>query len=235
MRGTFSRSGVAWAEYWRVSMPSTPTSASRVPICCPTRCGWRAIGFPGATFIQADIRHVPYEEEFDIVCALDVIEHVDEDDVALGEVARAAKPGGGVVVAVTQHRWLWGLAILYALASPEVTLIGATTVMGNVDVDHTTENTLAVLELCGYADVEVARGAGRPLVRDHMPFPVVHGARGLGEAELPPRRVRHRTATPRDCWSRRRANVPARSSWSRPARSRTSRWRCRRSRHSPSC
>lgn len=78
------------------------------------------------------------------------------------------------------------LAILYALASPEVTLIGATTVMGNVDVDHTTENTLAVLELCGYADVEVARGAGRPLVRDHMPFPVVHGARGLGEAELPP-------------------------------------------------
>ena len=78
------------------------------------------------------------------------------------------------------------LAILYALASPEVTLIGATTVMGNVDVDHTTENTLAVLELCGFADVEVARGAGRPLVRDHMPFPVVHGARGLGEAELPP-------------------------------------------------
>jgi purine nucleosidase len=78
------------------------------------------------------------------------------------------------------------LAIMYALASPEVTLIGATTVMGNVDVDHTTENTLAVLELCGYADVEVARGAGRPLVRDHMPFPVVHGARGLGEAELPP-------------------------------------------------
>ena len=78
------------------------------------------------------------------------------------------------------------LAILYALASPEVTLIGATTVMGNDDVDHTTENTLAVLELCGFADVEVARGAGRPLVRDHMPFPVVHGARGLGEAELPP-------------------------------------------------
>ena len=58
--------------------------------------------------------------------------------------------------------------------------------MGNVDVDHTTENTLAVLELCGYADVEVAKGAGRPLVRDHMAFPVVHGARGLGEAELPP-------------------------------------------------
>jgi purine nucleosidase len=78
------------------------------------------------------------------------------------------------------------LAILYALASPEVTLIAATTVMGNVDVEQTTENTLAVLELCGYTDVEVAKGAGRPLVRDHLAFPVVHGERGLGRAELPP-------------------------------------------------
>ena len=78
------------------------------------------------------------------------------------------------------------LAILLALASPDVTLIAATTVMGNVDVEQTTENTLAVLELCGYADVEVARGAGRPLVRDHTAFPVVHGERGLGRAELPP-------------------------------------------------
>jgi purine nucleosidase len=78
------------------------------------------------------------------------------------------------------------LAILYALASPEVTLIGATTVMGNVDVEQTTENTLAVLELCGHTDVEVAKGAGRPLVREHLAFPVVHGERGLGRAELPP-------------------------------------------------
>jgi purine nucleosidase len=78
------------------------------------------------------------------------------------------------------------LAILLALASPEVTLIAATTVMGNVGIEQTTENTLAVLELCGYGDVEVARGAERPLVRDHLAFPVVHGERGLGRAELPP-------------------------------------------------
>ena len=87
------------------------------------------------------------------------------------------------------------LAILYALASPEVTMVAATTVMGNVNVDHTTENTLAVLELCGYADVEVAKGAGRPLVRDHMAFPVVHGERGLGTAELP---AASRAASDRD-------------------------------------
>ena len=78
------------------------------------------------------------------------------------------------------------LAILYAAASPKVELIGATTVMGNVTVDVATTNTLAVLELLGLRDVEVARGAARPLVRDHEPFPVVHGERGLGEAQLPP-------------------------------------------------
>ncbi|MDH5223659.1 MAG: nucleoside hydrolase [Actinomycetota bacterium] len=77
------------------------------------------------------------------------------------------------------------LALLYAAASPEVELIGATTVMGNVTVRHATENTLAVLELAGLGHVEVASGAARPLVRDHEPFPVVHGERGLGRAELP--------------------------------------------------
>jgi len=77
------------------------------------------------------------------------------------------------------------LALLYAAASPEVELIGATTVMGNVTVEVATTNTLAVLELLGLGDLEVARGASRPLVRDHEPFPVVHGERGLGHAELP--------------------------------------------------
>jgi 2-polyprenyl-3-methyl-5-hydroxy-6-metoxy-1,4-benzoquinol methylase len=63
---------------------------------------------PEATFIQADIRHIPYAEEFDVVCALDVIEHIDEDDAAMREIAKAVKPGGGVVIAVPQHMWLWG-------------------------------------------------------------------------------------------------------------------------------
>lgn len=80
------------------------------------------------------------------------------------------------------------LALLYAVASPEVDLIGATTVMGNITIARTTENTLAVLEVAGRDDIEVARGAAKPLVSDHEPFPVVHGAHGLGRAELPPPR-----------------------------------------------
>jgi purine nucleosidase len=78
------------------------------------------------------------------------------------------------------------LALLYAVASPEVDLIAATAVMGNISVEQATENTLAVLEVAGRVDVEVAQGAARPLGRDHVPFPVVHGERGLGRAAPPP-------------------------------------------------
>jgi purine nucleosidase len=78
------------------------------------------------------------------------------------------------------------LALLYAVASPEVDLIAATCVMGNISVEQATENTLAVLEAAGRGDVEVAAGAAQPLARDHVPFPVVHGERGLGRAAPPP-------------------------------------------------
>ena len=78
------------------------------------------------------------------------------------------------------------LALLYAVASPEVELIAATCVMGNISVEQATENTLAVLEVAGRPDVEVAHGAAWPLARDHVPFPVVHGERGLGRAAPPP-------------------------------------------------
>jgi purine nucleosidase len=88
------------------------------------------------------------------------------------------------------------LALVYAVASPEVELIGATSVMGNITVEQATENTLAVLEATGRGDVEVAQGAARPLARDHVPFPVVHGERGLGRAAPPPTKASasHRSA-----------------------------------------
>ncbi len=72
------------------------------------------------------------------------------------------------------------VALLYAAASPEVELIAATTVTGNVHVERTTRNTLAVLEMAGLSEVEVARGAADPLVQPWQPFPVVHGEEGLG-------------------------------------------------------
>ena len=78
------------------------------------------------------------------------------------------------------------LAILYACASPEADLVLATCLMGNVSTAQVVRNTLAVLELVGRTDVEVAANAERPLVREHLLFPYIHGETGLGRAELPP-------------------------------------------------
>ena len=55
------------------------------------------------------------------------------------------------------------IALLLALASPEVELLGVTTVAGNQTLDKTTANALRVLELAGRGDVPVAAGAERLL------------------------------------------------------------------------
>jgi SAM-dependent methyltransferase len=65
--------------------------------------------------LQLDARRLPFDREFDLVCLLDVLEHLDEDQTALEEAFRALRPGGGLIVAVPQHRWLWSAADDYAL------------------------------------------------------------------------------------------------------------------------
>jgi purine nucleosidase len=78
------------------------------------------------------------------------------------------------------------LALLYAAASPEADLVGVTCVSGNVEARQVARNTLAVLELAGRTDVEVALGREIPLVRALEVTPETHGPEGLGYAELLP-------------------------------------------------
>src|SRR4051794_35323311 len=54
------------------------------------------------------------------------------------------------------------IALLLALASPELELLGVTTVAGNQTLDKTTANALRVLEFAGRAEIPVAAGADRP-------------------------------------------------------------------------
>jgi purine nucleosidase len=75
------------------------------------------------------------------------------------------------------------LAVLFAIASPEIDLIAVTAVTGNVSARQAALNSLAVLELAGVTDVEVARGASGPA--GERPLAGGHGPRGLGGAELP--------------------------------------------------
>jgi inosine-uridine nucleoside N-ribohydrolase len=78
------------------------------------------------------------------------------------------------------------IALLLALASPEVELLGVTTVAGNQTLEKTTANAIRVLDFVGREDVTVAAGADRPLVRDPFVAAYVHGETGLDGPDLPP-------------------------------------------------
>ena len=78
------------------------------------------------------------------------------------------------------------IALMLALASPEVELLGVTTVYGNHSLQRTTENAIRVLDHLGRNDVPVAAGAQRPLVRERHHAGQVHGETGLDGADLPP-------------------------------------------------
>ena len=77
------------------------------------------------------------------------------------------------------------LAIVLALARPELRLLAITTVAGNAPLDRTTRNALRVLTLLGRSDVPVAAGADRPLLRDPWVPVELHGDSGLDGADLP--------------------------------------------------
>jgi purine nucleosidase len=77
-------------------------------------------------------------------------------------------------------------ALLLALASPELELLGVTTVAGNQTLDKTTANAIRLLEFAGRNEIPVAAGADRPLVRDQYIASYVHGETGLDGPDLPP-------------------------------------------------
>jgi len=78
------------------------------------------------------------------------------------------------------------IALLLALGSPELNLLGVTTVSGNQTLEKTTANAIRVLDHVGRDEVPVAAGADRPLVRDRHVAAEVHGETGLDGPDLPP-------------------------------------------------
>jgi len=78
------------------------------------------------------------------------------------------------------------IAILLAVASPELDLQAVTTVSGNQTLDKTTNNALRVLELAGRTDIPVYAGADAPFVRKRDVAAHVHGESGLDGPDLPP-------------------------------------------------
>lgn len=70
---------------------------------------------PDVELYQMDARSIPFEREFEVVGAFDVLEHLVEDDMALAQMFNATRPGGGLLVTVPQQRYLWSASDEHAM------------------------------------------------------------------------------------------------------------------------
>ena len=61
---------------------------------------------PDAAFFQMDVCCLPFEDEFDLILALGVLEHIEDDSRVISELCRSLKYGGGLIITVPQHQWL---------------------------------------------------------------------------------------------------------------------------------
>lgn len=62
---------------------------------------------PGVELFQMDARRIPFREEFDLIGAFDMLEHVKEDEEVLSQMYRATRKGGGILLTVPHHPFLW--------------------------------------------------------------------------------------------------------------------------------
>ncbi|MFJ6077920.1 nucleoside hydrolase [Pseudarthrobacter sp. NPDC092419] len=92
------------------------------------------------------------------------------------------------------------LALVYLAALPDTEFAAVTASPGNVDADQVARNTLALLELCGRPDVEMAIGARAPLSIPLLTTPETHGPQGIGHALLPEPQGRLSARNAVDLW-----------------------------------
>lgn len=62
---------------------------------------------PSASFSRLDATKMTEANQYDVIGAFDVIEHIEDDALVLKNFARALTPGGAVMISVPQHKWLW--------------------------------------------------------------------------------------------------------------------------------
>ncbi len=86
------------------------------------------------------------------------------------------------------------IALLLALAAPDVQVVGVTTTCGNAEFDQQLENALYTIELAGCGgEVPVHPGCREPLLGRYRSVPEVWGADGMGDSGLPRARQRPET------------------------------------------
>ena len=69
--------------------------------------GFAAERLPGVDLFQMDAQSIPFKGEFDVIGAFDVLEHIANDQLVLSQMYQALRDGGGILLTVPQHDFLW--------------------------------------------------------------------------------------------------------------------------------
>ena len=88
------------------AMPQLVMHASEVS---STGLPFAAQRVPQAALFQMDARAIPFVAHFDVIGMFDVLEHIDEDVMVLAQAHRALREGGGLIITVPQHPFLWSV------------------------------------------------------------------------------------------------------------------------------
>lgn len=67
-----------------------------------------------SSLFQMDATSIPFKETFDMIGMFDVLEHIQEDELVLQNIYQALNPGGGLILTVPQHQFLWSQSDDYA-------------------------------------------------------------------------------------------------------------------------
>ncbi len=64
--------------------------------------------------LQMDARKIPFDDEFEVMGAFDVLEHIEDDELMLKQMNQAVRQNGGIILTVPQHPFLWSQTDEYA-------------------------------------------------------------------------------------------------------------------------
>lgn len=132
---------------------------------------------PGAAVYADDARSIHVDHPYDVVGAFDVIEHIDDDRAALRAMHDAIAPGGGLMLTVPQHAWLWGPADEYAHHFRRYArrdLLARVTTAG-FEILRVTSFVSLLLPLMAALRFRDRRGGFKPMIAFRLPG-VVHAA-----------------------------------------------------------
>jgi SAM-dependent methyltransferase len=128
--------------------------------------------------VQADVRCLPFDDAaFDVVCAMDIIEHVDKDKMALAEICRVLKPGGRLLATVPAYMSLWGEHDVALHHHRRYTAHGFRDVVrrAGLHVERTSYTVTSLLPPIAIirSIKRLLSGQGRPPKTDVLPVPAV--------------------------------------------------------------